>query len=114
MENGSEEKVIIKTGIISIIFAYCYCDQSNGQNQNCHIILHNKIIVAVKDENGEIKYDEQGNILTEEQPIEVSADYKKVMEDVMGGNSASVKIKSNGKMVYVSYKPITLQGASAY
>lgn len=68
--------------------------------------------VAVKDENGEIKYDEQGNILTEEQPIEVSADYKKVMEDVMGGNSASVKIKSNGKTVYVSYKPITLQGAS--
>lgn len=68
--------------------------------------------VAVKDEEGKTQYDEQGNILTEEQPIDVSESDKKVIEDVMLGNSGSAKVKSDGKVMYVSYKPIPLQGKS--
>lgn len=68
--------------------------------------------VSVKDEKGETVYDEEGNILTEEQPIEVSASYKKIIEDVMAGNSGSTKIKNGGKSLYVGYKPIYLLGES--
>lgn len=68
--------------------------------------------VSVKDEKGETVYDEEGNVLTEEQPIEISDSYKKAIEEVMAGNTGSVKLKNAGKTLYVSYKPIHLLGIS--
>lgn len=82
----------------------------------CYQELYNYVnftkTVSVKDEKGDTLYDEEGNILTEEQPIEISDSYKKVIEDVMAGNTGSAKIKNAGKTLYVSYKPIHLLGDS--
>ncbi len=68
--------------------------------------------VSLKDDAGNPKTDEKGNILTEEQPITLSASYKKVIEDVMSGHSNHAKITNNGVSYYVSYAPISLKGDS--
>ncbi|MBD5088734.1 MAG: methyl-accepting chemotaxis protein [Clostridiales bacterium] len=84
--------------------------------KECYEELYNYVnftkTVSVKDEKGETVYDEEGNILTEEQPIEISNSYQKVIEEVMAGNTGSVKLKNAGKTLYVSYKPIRLLGNS--
>ncbi|MDE7425324.1 MAG: methyl-accepting chemotaxis protein [Lachnospiraceae bacterium] len=84
--------------------------------KECYEELYNYVnytkTVSVKDEKGETIYDEEGNILTEEQPIEISNSYQKVIEEVMAGNTGSVKLKNAGKTLYVSYKPIRLLGNS--
>lgn len=84
--------------------------------KECYEELYNYVnftkTVSVKDENGETVYDEEGNILTEEQPIEISDSYKKAIEEVMAGNTGSTKLKNAGKTLYVSYKPIQLLGDS--
>lgn len=84
--------------------------------KECYEELYNYVnftkTVSVKDEKGETVYDEEGNILTEEQPIEISNSYKKVIEEVMAGNTGTVKLKNVGKTLYVSYKPIRLLGNS--
>lgn len=68
--------------------------------------------VPKKDENGAVSYDEEGNIATEEQPIEISDSYQKVIQSVMGGNKGSAVLKDQGEKLYVSYAPILLNGQS--
>lgn len=68
--------------------------------------------VSRKDKTGQPLVDAAGNILTEEQPITVSEDYKKLIAEVMAGKSGSGKIKNGGESYYVSYAPIPLKGES--
>ncbi len=68
--------------------------------------------VSKKDANGNPIADAGGNIQTEEQPFEVSNAYKKVIEDVMAGNSSSTKLRNDGTSYYVSYASIPLKGSS--
>lgn len=68
--------------------------------------------VSQKDEAGQPLTDEQGNILTQEQTITVSEDYKEIILDVMAGNSGSSRMKNDGTTYFVSYASIPLKGES--
>ncbi len=68
--------------------------------------------VSLKDADGKPLVNDSGNILTEEQSFEISADYRSLIEAVMGGNSGTTVLKDNGKTYYAAYAPITLKGES--
>lgn len=69
--------------------------------------------VSKKDASGQPLVDENGGIVTEEQSIEISEDYQKIIADVMAGNSGSGKIKNDGESYFVSYASIPLKGESS-
>lgn len=68
--------------------------------------------VADKDENGNSLEDEDGNILTKEEPFTISKDYQNIIADVMEGNTGCRKIKNDGETYIVSYASIALPGES--
>lgn len=68
--------------------------------------------VTVKDEAGNVCYDEAGNIITEEQPIAISSGYQAVIGKVMAGESGQGLITDAGKEYYISYVPIAMDGVS--
>ena len=68
--------------------------------------------VSAKDASGNQLTDESGNIVTEEQPIEVSDTFKQMIAQVMAGNSGSGKAVYEGAQYYVSYTNIPLKGES--
>lgn len=68
--------------------------------------------VSIKDENGNPKTDADGNVITEEQKIDISDDFKNVIDSVMSGQSGSCKISNNGESYYASYSSIPLKGNS--
>lgn len=70
--------------------------------------------VTVKDEAGNVVYDDDGNIVTEDLPITVSAGYAAMIEQVMAGNAGEGLITDNGKEYYISYEPIPMQGVSDF
>ncbi|MDE7341145.1 MAG: methyl-accepting chemotaxis protein [Lachnospiraceae bacterium] len=71
-----------------------------------------KKTVSVKDDAGNSVMDADGNIVTEEYPLEVSEDFKRVIAQVMAGNSGSTKISYDGAAYYASYTAIPLKGES--
>lgn len=68
--------------------------------------------VSVKDSSGNPEIDEDGNIITEEHPLEISDSFREVITQVMAGQSGSTKAVYNGETYYVSYKDIGLKGES--
>lgn len=68
--------------------------------------------VTKQDARGNTLYDAAGNILTEEQPISISDEYKSVISSVMSGKTGSAEITDNGIDYYVSYAPVKLDGYS--
>jgi len=68
--------------------------------------------VARLDASGIPMRNAAGNIITEEQPLEISDAYKAAIADMMGGNANSVKFREDGKMIYVSYRPVPMDGHS--
>lgn len=68
--------------------------------------------VSAKDAAGNQLTDESGNIITEQQSIEVSDDFKQMIMQVMAGNSGSGKVTYDGAQYYVSYTDIPLKGES--
>jgi len=68
--------------------------------------------VARQDARGNTLYDAAGNILTEEQPISISEEYKSVISSVMSGKTGSAEITDSGIDYYVSYAPVKLDGYS--
>lgn len=68
--------------------------------------------ISQKDASGQILYDNNGNMLTEELPIELSAEYADVINNVMSGQTGISMVTDNGKTYYASYTPVTLNGDS--
>lgn len=68
--------------------------------------------VAVKDAAGNPAVDEEGNIITQQRPLEISEDLKQVIEEVMDGGSDSRKVTYDKNKYYASYTSIPLQGNS--
>ncbi len=68
--------------------------------------------VSDKDADGNPVTDADGNIVTVEQPLAVSDDFKVMVEKVMAGNSGSNTVSYEGKTYYASYTPIPLKGNS--
>ena len=68
--------------------------------------------VSVKDNAGNAVTDADGNVVTEEYPLEVSDNFKQVIAQVMAGNSGSTKISYDGATYYASYTAIPLKGES--
>ena len=68
--------------------------------------------VPVKDEAGRIRKDAEGNIITQQLPLEVSKDFKEMIGKVMEGESGSGKISYEGEPYYASYTSIPLKGQS--
>ncbi len=68
--------------------------------------------VTKKDENGEVVYDGDGNIVTEELPIEVEPEYARMISRAMEGKSGQGQITDGGKEYYISYTPIQMDGSS--
>ena len=68
--------------------------------------------VSVKDGAGAVKKDAEGNIITEQIPLEVSEEFGQMIGEVMKGNSGSSKISYEGDTYYASYTAIPLKGES--
>lgn len=68
--------------------------------------------ISKKDGNGETLYDAEGNILTEDKPIELTEEYAAMITSVMTGNSGSAEISDQGINYYASYAPVELDGSS--
>lgn len=68
--------------------------------------------VSVKDSAGNPATDEQGNILTEQHPLDISGDMEQLVAQVMAGDSGSRKISYQDGTYYASYAAIPLQGNS--
>lgn len=68
--------------------------------------------VSVKDNAGNPVKDADGNVVTEEYPLEVSDNFKQVIAQVMAGNSGSTKVSYDGATYYASYTSIPLKGES--
>ena len=68
--------------------------------------------VSVKDSAGNAVTDADGNVVTEEYPLEVSDNFKQVISQVMAGNSGSTKVSYDGAAYYASYTAIPLKGES--
>ena len=68
--------------------------------------------VSVKDSAGNAVTDADGNVVTEEYPLEASEGFKQVIAQVMAGNSGSTKISYDGTTYYASYAAIPLKGES--
>lgn len=68
--------------------------------------------VSAKDETGNAIKDKEGNIVTEQISLEVSAEFGQMIGEVMKGNSGSRKISYEGETYYASYTAIPLKGDS--
>ncbi len=68
--------------------------------------------VTKKDAAGAVLYDGEGNIVTEELPIEVSSEYAACIQSVLAGQSGNGQINDGGRRYYISYAPIPMDGAS--
>jgi len=67
--------------------------------------------VTVKDADGKPMQNAQGNI-TEEQSFSISEAYKAAIDDMMKGNINSARFKEGGKIIYLSYRPVPMNGSS--
>lgn len=70
--------------------------------------------VPVKDGAGNAKRDAEGNIVTEQLPLEIPEDFKQIIDKVMEGEEGSGKVSYEGKPYYVSYTAIPLKGESDF
>lgn len=68
--------------------------------------------VSVKDSSGNVKTDADGNILTEEEALESSDSFEKMIEKVMNGESDNTIVKIDGHRYYASFTPIIMDGES--
>jgi methyl-accepting chemotaxis protein len=68
--------------------------------------------VTLKDPQGQILKDSSGNIRTEEQPFAISGEYKAAIADMVAGNTGAVKLKEGGETLYISYRPVAMDGSS--
>lgn len=69
--------------------------------------------VSMKDSAGNVLYDTDGNIKTEEQPLYVSDGFKQAVDDVMAGKQGYCKVEDEEGLLYISYAPVELDGKSA-
>lgn len=67
---------------------------------------------AVKDAAGNPAVDKDGNIQTQQHPLELSEDLKQLIDGVMAGESGSTKVSYDGQTCYAGYAAIGLQGNS--
>jgi len=67
--------------------------------------------VTIKDAAGKPIQDAKGN-LTEEQSFSISEAYKAAIADMMKGNINSAKFSEEGKVIYLSYRPVPMNGSS--
>jgi len=68
--------------------------------------------VTKKDNAGKVVYDNEGNIVTEELPVEVSSEYADRIQAVLAGQNGQGQIEDGGKHYYISYAPIEMDGTS--
>jgi len=68
--------------------------------------------VTRTDGAGNVLKDSVGNILTEEQPLVLSAAYRAAVADMMRGNSSSAKFREDGNDLYLSYRQVRVDGSS--
>ncbi|MBQ8983219.1 MAG: methyl-accepting chemotaxis protein [Lachnospiraceae bacterium] len=68
--------------------------------------------VSVKDANGNPMTDEDGNIMTQEEPLEETQSFKNMISKVMAKQSGNDVVRMNGGKYYASYTPILLDGES--
>lgn len=68
--------------------------------------------VSVKDDAGNVLRDQQGNIRTEEEKIDVDPNFERCVEDVLKGRSGTAQVKIDGEDSFIAYTPISLSGDS--
>ncbi len=68
--------------------------------------------VPVKDEAGRTKKDAEGNVVTQQLPLEIPEEFQQMISKVMNGEGGNGKISYEGESYYVSYTAIPLKGES--
>ncbi len=105
MENGEYSFVIDGEGVV-------VAHPDSVQIEELYNYKTQTKTVSSKDAAGNPLTDSDGNILTEEQPFDISEEFKQVIADVMAGNSGSGKMENDEETYYVSYASIPLKGES--
>jgi len=110
-----EEYSDLETGKISFIIDGEGSVVAHPENMYFEELYNYKTLtktVAKKDSNGKVLYDTDGNICTEEQPIDISDEYINMIANVMAGNTGSCEITDKGISYFASYAPVKLSGSS--
>ncbi len=68
--------------------------------------------VSKKDSSGSVMKDSQGNVSTEEVPIEVSESLKNAINQALQGNNGMQSVEIDGTQYYAGYSPVVLSGES--
>lgn len=105
MENGEYSFVIDGEGVV-----VAHPDSTQIEELYNYKLLTKT--VSKKDAKGQPMLDANGGIVTQEESIDISQDYQKIISDVMAGNSGNHKIKNEGESYFVSYASIPLKGKS--
>ena len=69
-------------------------------------------IVSVKNTDGSVKRDSQGNIVTEEEKFVLDDDFEKCIQNLLNGKTAAGSGKVDGADSFIAYTPIKLKGDS--
>lgn len=115
LQSMTEEYSDLNSGKISFIIDGEGTVVSHPENVYFEELYNYKTLkktVTKKDSAGKTLYDSDGNICTEEQPIEVSDEYSDMIKDVMSGNTGSCELTENGVPYFASYTPVKLSGSS--
>lgn len=105
----------MKTGKYSFIIdgeGVVVAHPDNSKIEELYNYVNNTKTVSSKNEAGQVLTDENGNILTEEQMLEVTPEFQAMIQKVMAGESGTVKLKYEGDLYYASYSSVGLKGAS--
>ena len=105
MDDGHYSFIIDGDGVVVAHPDSIYLEELYNYKQMTHT-------VSKKDASGQTVYDNEGNIVTEEQPFTISDSFKTAIDDVMNHNSGSSIITDNGRKMYISYTPVELSGYS--
>ena len=68
--------------------------------------------ITLTDNMGKPMLDASGNPVTHEEHFEISAAYKAAINDMMSGQTGSVKFTEDGKTMFLSYRHVKMDGAS--
>ena len=104
-ENGSYTYILDGKGVV-----VAHPDES--YQEQLYNYANTTRTVTLTDDSGRPRLDASGNPVTQEQRFEISQSYKAAIEDMMKGHSGSSKFTENGDTLYISYRPVEMEGAS--
>jgi methyl-accepting chemotaxis protein len=68
--------------------------------------------VMERDSAGNPRLDEKNNVITKKEPFTLDATYRAELDQMMNGTAGKALVENAGRKIYISYRPIKLDGTS--